>query len=133
MTDLATLRAWIDRYERAWRSNDAADAADLFTEDAVYRWHPWESLAEAAQGRDAIVKAWLDDPDDPAGWTLECEPLAVDGSLGVARCVTRYVATAEQPAARTYYNLWLVDLADDGRCRDFVEYFMENPKDRGAA
>ena len=24
--------------------------------------------------------------------------------------------------------IWLVDLADDGRCRDFTEYFVENPK-----
>ena len=37
MIDLDSFRAWLDRYERAWRSNDPADAADLFTEDAVYR------------------------------------------------------------------------------------------------
>ena len=130
MTTIAVLRGWLDRYERAWRSNDRADAAALFTEDAVYRWRPWDTLADAAQGRDAIVEAWLNDPDDPGTWSLECEPLAVDGSLGVARCVTRYAKTDRQPA-RTYYNLWLVDLADDGRCRDFVEYYMENPKDPG--
>jgi len=125
MTDIAALGGWLDRYERAWRSNDATDAGDLFTEDAVYRWRPWET--PGAVGRDAIVKAWLDDQDDPATWTLECEPLAVNGSLGIARCVTRYIATAGRTTAPVYYNIWLVDLDDDGRCRDFVEYFMEAP------
>ena len=131
MTDIATLGDWLGRYERAWRSNDAAEAAALFTDDAVYRFRPWDALAAGAvEGRDAIAKAWLDDPDDPAAWSMECEPLAVNGSLGIARCVTRYATTDHQPG-RTYYNIFLVDLADDGRCRDFVEYFMENPKDPG--
>ncbi len=128
MIDLDSFRTWTDRYERAWRSNDPADAADLFTEDAVYRWRPWDSPADgAAAGREAIVAAWLDDPDDPATWTLDCEPLAVNGSLGIVRCVARYRKTARQPA-RTYHMIWLVELADDGRCRDFTEYFVENPK-----
>jgi uncharacterized protein (TIGR02246 family) len=131
MADIASLDRWLDRYERAWRSNDAAEVADLFTEDAVYRWHPWDTSAQRADGREAIVKAWLDEPDDPATWTLECEPLAVDGSLGIARCVTRYIATAGRTTAPTYYNLWLVELADDGRCRDFVEYYMEAPAPSG--
>ena len=34
--------------------------------------------AQRADGREAIVEAWLDEPDDPATWTLECEPLAVE-------------------------------------------------------
>jgi hypothetical protein len=40
MTDLIALQGWLDRYERAWRSTDAADIADLFAVDAVYRWRP---------------------------------------------------------------------------------------------
>jgi len=126
VTTLAALSDWIDRYERAWRSNDAGQAADLFTEDAVYRWHPWDTPEQRAEGRGDIVEQWLKDPDDPSSWTMEFEPLAVNGALGVTRGVTRYVAAEGRPA-RTFYNVWLVRLTDDGRCSDFIEYFMEEP------
>ncbi|MGH2488628.1 MAG: nuclear transport factor 2 family protein [Candidatus Limnocylindria bacterium] len=131
MTTVAALADWLDRYEQAWRNNDAAQIADLFTEDAVYRWHPWEEPSDGADGRDEIVQAWLDQPDDPDDWTLGCEPLAVNGELGVARCVTRYRATARGPA-RVYHNIWLVSLTDDGRCSEFTEYYMKEPTEESA-
>ena len=131
MTTLALLADWLDRYEQAWRNNDADQTATLFTEDAVYRWHPWEDAGDGAEGREEIIQAWLEQPDDPDDWTLECEPLAVNGDLGVARCVTRYRATARGPA-RIYHNIWLVNLADDGRCSDFTEYYMKEPTEETA-
>jgi ketosteroid isomerase-like protein len=130
VTTLAALSDWIDRYEHAWRSNDAGQIADLFTEDAAYRWHPWEAPDEGAKSRDGIVEEWLKDPDDPSGWTMEFEPVAVNGELGVVKGVTRYAAADGKPA-RIFHNVFLVRLADDGRCRDFVEYFMEQPAARG--
>ena len=65
MTDLAKLDDWLHRYEHAWRSNDPADIAGLFTDDAVYRYHPWEDADARVVGRSAIVDSWLKDPDDP--------------------------------------------------------------------
>ena len=32
--------------------------------------------------------------------------------------------TAGAPGAEVFHNLWLVTLNDDGRVREFVEYFM---------
>lgn len=126
MTDLPALRDWLDRYERAWRSNASPDVADLFTEGAVYRWRPWDTADQGgASGRQAIVDAWLGEPDDPSAWTLECEPLAVNGTLGIARCVTRYARTDQRPSAPVYDNIWLVELDADGRCSDFTEFYME--------
>lgn len=127
MTDIAALQDWVDRYERAWRSNDPVDIAELFTADAVYRWRPWDSPTARASGREAIVKTWLEDPDDPGSWTLECEPLAVNGDVGVVRCVTSYRPTETRPGPTVYHNIWLAELTDDGRCRDFTEYYMEQP------
>ena len=127
MTDLQALGEWIGRYEAAWRSNVPDAVGRLFTGDAVYRWHPWETPEDGARGRDEIVEAWLREPDDPAVWTLECEPLAVNGDLGVARCVARYRADAKGPA-RIYHNIWLVRLTDDGLCSDFTEYYMREPE-----
>lgn len=133
MTDLAALRDWLDRYERAWRSNDPADVAELYADDAVYRWRPWDTTGHgAAIGRQAIVEAWLDEPDDPTSWSLECEPLAVNGTLGIARCVTSYSRTERRPAATIYDNIWLIELDDAGRCRDFTEFYMERRPPRTA-
>ncbi len=127
MTDLTALREWLDRYDEAWRSNDAETVGSLFTADAVYRWHPWETRQEGATGRDEIVAAWLREPDDPSVWTLECEPLAVEGDLGVARCVTRYGAHKGEPA-KTYHNIWLVRLTQERMCSEFTEYYMKEPR-----
>jgi len=125
MIEIGAVRTWLDRYIDAWRSNDRDRIGALFTDDAVYRWHPWDT-DEAAQGRDAIVSAWLADPDEPSGWEMSCEPLAVSGDLGVARCQTRYFATSEEPET-LYHNILLVRLAEDGRCFDFTEYYMKDP------
>ena len=121
MTDLDALGRWLDRYAEAWRSNDAGTIGALFTDDAVYRWHPYDEGDEVARGRDAIVRAWLEDPDEPDSWELAFQPLATSGDLGVARAVTTYAD------GRTYHNVFLVHLDDESRCSDFVEYFMQAP------
>jgi hypothetical protein len=126
MTDLDALRAWLDRYEIAWRSNDATLVEALFTDEAVYRWHPWDDEGDLARGADAIARAWLESPDAPGSWELHAVPLAVNGDLGIARCVTRYHQTDARPA-RTYHNIFLVRLDPDGHCADFTEFYMSEP------
>ena len=50
-----TSREWIDAYSRAWVDADADAVAEIFTEDASYRWHP---LREPALGREGIRHYW---------------------------------------------------------------------------
>lgn len=126
MTDLTALGGWMDRYADAWRSNNGEQIRSLFTDDAVYRWHPYDKRDSVARGREAIVRAWLEEPDEPGSWELTYEPLAVNGDLGVARCVTTYAETGGG-GVRTYHNIFLVRLDDEGRCSDFTEYFMLEP------
>ena len=52
------VHAWIDAYLRAWKSNDPADIAVLFTEDATYRTAPFR---EPRLGHDEIISGWLRD------------------------------------------------------------------------
>ena len=125
MTDLTAVSRWLDRYADAWRSNDADQIGSLFRDDALYRWHPYDKGDSVAHGREAIVRAWLAEPDEPGSWEIACEPLAVNGDLGVARCVTTYAET--DGGAKTYHNIFLVRLDDEGRCFDFTEYFMQEP------
>lgn len=119
----ASVQAWLDRYVEAWRTNDPARIADLFTEDAVYRYRPYGGDRTAAIGRDAIVTAWLDEGDPPGSWQAAYEPYAVEGDRAVAIGRSEYFASAKG-AARTYHNAYLLTFAADGRCAEFVEYYM---------
>jgi ketosteroid isomerase-like protein len=123
VTDRASADAWVQRYLRAWESNDPDAIGSLFTDDAVYRPTP---MSEGWRGRQAIVDGWLDRKDDPGTWKFEYEVLAADGDLVVVRGVTRY-----DPPYPAYDNLWLIRLDDRGRASEFIEYWMEHPKPEG--
>ena len=123
-----SVQAWLDAYERAWESFDPDEIGALFSDDAEYRWHPAD---EPTVGVDAIVEAWLNPGGDAgnrdvAGTYLgEYRPFAVDGSRAVAIGTSTYWTDASRSAIeRIYYNSWLLEFADDGRCRSFIEYYM---------
>jgi hypothetical protein len=48
--------------------------------------------------------------------------LAVAGDLGFVRGWTTYTEESD------YSNLWVIRLAADGRCSEFVEWWMEVKK-----
>jgi hypothetical protein len=121
------VQVWLDRYVDAWRANDRAPIEALFTDDAHYRWRPYGGDQHAATGSSAIADAWLDDRDDPASWEARYEPYAVDGDRAVAIGESRYLATGDAPE-RTYSNVFLLRFADDGRCSEFTEYYMEHSR-----
>jgi len=127
----ADVQAWLDRYVDAWRTYDAASVAALFTEDAEYRYHPWDQGEDVAHGRDEIVESWLnpsgsaDNRDAPGTWSAHYEPFAVDGNRAVAIGESAYYTDATQAMEdRRYWNNWLLEFDDAGRCRSFVEYYM---------
>ncbi len=120
MTDRTAARAFVDGYERAWRSNDPDDIRAIFTPDAEYRTEPW---AEPWRGHDGIVAGWLEAKDAPDSYTFDGDVAAVDGDIAILEGVTRYTG------GKVYRNLWVVRLADDGRARSFTEWFMKEPAD----
>jgi hypothetical protein len=114
LVDAASLGGWLGAYFAAWRSNDPADVAALFTEDAVYSVGPF---AEAWHGRDAIVEHWTAGAagEIEAAW----EVLALAGDTGVAHWNVR------QPAPATELDgILVLRFADDGRCREHREWFV---------
>jgi uncharacterized protein (TIGR02246 family) len=121
--DRTAVQKWLDRYVAAWRANDAAPIEELFTEDAVYGYRPWDSEKHTIRGRDAIVASWLEEPDDSSSWDAQYEPFAVDDDRAVAIGWSRYAATATDPE-RVYHNAYLLEFAPDGRCRSFHEFYM---------
>lgn len=113
---LSAARAWLDGYLRAWDSHAPDDIRAIFTSDAVYRFEPW---TPPLQGQDAIVAAWTERRDEPGSYEFEGGVNAVDGRRAIIEGVTRY------DAGTTYSNLWVVDLADDGRAEAFTEWWMD--------
>jgi ketosteroid isomerase-like protein len=49
---VAWAQGWCDAYAAAWRSGDLEAAIDLFTDDVVYRSHPFR---EPLIGREAVA------------------------------------------------------------------------------
>ena len=117
------VQAWLDRYVEAWRANERERIEELFTEDAVYGYRPWDSDEHTVTGREAIINSWLEEPDAPGTWDARYEAWAVDGDRAVAVGWSRYEPTDTDPE-RLYHNAYLLEFAPDGRCRSFHEFYM---------
>ena len=122
--DHATFQRWLDSYIEAWRTYDEGAITGLFSEDARYRYHPWDEGDEVVEGRAAIVANWLEDRDEPGTWEAEYRPWAIDGDRAVAAGVSRYLAADGATVEREYHNVFLCRFDEDGRCTEFTELFM---------
>jgi hypothetical protein len=127
--DHATFQRWLDDYIEAWTTYDDEAIGELFSEDASYRYHPWDNGDEVVEGRAAIVASWLGDRDEAGSWGAEYRPWAIDGDRAVAAGVSRYLAADGATIEREYHNVFLCRFDDNGRCAEFTEFFMrrENP------
>lgn len=116
MTDRAAVNRWLEGYEVAWRAPGTDRLADLFTTDATYLQSPYE---RPVTGLAAIREMWEAEREGPGeSFTLATEIIAVDGPVAVVRAEVRY----SHPAHQEYRDLWVIRLADDGRCRWFEEW-----------
>jgi hypothetical protein len=107
------VMAWVAGYERAWRDSDADAVRGLFTETARYRRSPYEP---SDVGHAAIGAFWAEDRGET--FTVEAEPVAVEGRVAVVRLQVRY----GDPVHEEYRDLWVLRFADDGRVEDFEEW-----------
>jgi hypothetical protein len=108
--------AWIDAYEKAWRTPGTGALTRLFTEDASYRPGPFELTAA---GLEAIAELWEAERDGPDEvFTLSSDLVAAQGDTCVARVEVVYAGSRQ----RTYRNMWLITRASDRRCRAFEEW-----------
>jgi hypothetical protein len=107
---------WLAGYEAAWRAPGTGRLADLFTSGATYLQSPYE---QPVTGLDAIGRMWEAEragPDEV--FTLATEIIAVDGPTAVVRAEVCYAG----PPRQEYRDLWVMRLAEDGRCRWFEEW-----------
>ncbi len=108
--------AWISAYEAAWRTEGTRTLRELSTADATYRAAPFD---DPLVGLDAIAQFWEDEREGPdEGFTLNFEIVAARRDTAVARLEAVYIG----PPKRTYRDLWIITLTDDGRCSAFEEW-----------
>lgn len=116
VTDRAAVGRWLAGYEAAWREAGTEDIAALFTADATYLQSPYE---QPVTGLDAIKRMWEDEREGPEEvFTMATDILAVDGRTAVVRAEVRY----GEPPRQEYRDLWVIRLAEDGRCTWFEEW-----------
>ncbi|MFF3751479.1 nuclear transport factor 2 family protein [Streptomyces sp. NPDC002018] len=103
--------AWVERYVHAWRTNDPADIAALFAEDAEYHETPYTTRWV---GRDEIVTGWRDRWEwQQGGWSFEWEIRSVEGATAVVHGVGHYTRLGD------FDNLWTLAFDKAGRCTRF--------------
>ena len=118
-----SVQAWLDTYVEAWRTYDAQKIGDLFSEDAVYLFNPFDEH-DPVRGRAAIVANWLEEPDAAGSWEARYTPVAVEGNVGVAQGRTRYLQP-DGTLEKEFDNIFVLHFDDAGRCTRFTEWYMQ--------
>lgn len=117
------VQAWLDNYVEAWRTYDASKIGDLFSDDALYCYNPFDEH-DPVRGREAIVANWLQERNDPDTWQAHYVPVAVEGRIGVAQGRTRYLR-ADGTVEREFANIFVLHFDAVGRCERFTEWYMQ--------
>lgn len=117
--DHDSVRAWLEAYVAAWRSNDRAEVEALFTDDAEYRFYPSD---EPLVGGAAIADQWVSNPDDPSSWEAAYEPYVVTDDLVIAKGHSDYLLEG-----KVYDNLFVLRFDGNGRCASFTDWYVKRP------
>ena len=120
--DKASVDKWLQAYMHAWNTYSPVAIGDLFTDDATYSFHPYD---EPVVGREAIVAAWLKDPDATGTFEADYKPIAVDGNVAVVNGRSRYFKDSSRTElTKEWDNLFVIEFDTDGRCRSFREWWV---------
>ena len=127
--DTQSVQRWLDAYSHAWLTYDPDEIGALFSEDAEYLYHPWDTGNDVVRGRAAIIANWLENRDKAGAYRGEYHPLLVAGDQAVTTGTSSYYSDDTQTTLeRAYHNLWSLRFDDAGQCRSFTEWYMEAHK-----
>jgi uncharacterized protein (TIGR02246 family) len=114
--DREAVTAWVEAYERAWRTPGTEHLAALFTPDASYLPSPWRPPVRGLEELGRFWDSGRDGPDEQFEMTYEV--VAVDKRTAVVRVAVDYHG-ADRARWR---DLWVMSFAEDGRCAAFEEW-----------
>jgi len=118
----AAVVDWLKAYVKAWETYSPEAIGALFSDHAVYSYHPYD---EPLVGREAIVDSWLKDQDAPGTFEADYKPIAVDGDLAVVNGRSRYFKDSSRTElTKQWDNIFLIEFDQDGRCRSFREWWV---------
>jgi len=113
--DRVAVERWIEGYGRLWRTPGTDRLNELFAADAAYFASPW---ATPVSGLAALSRFWeAERVSADEVFEMRSAVVAVDGSMAVLRVEVEYAASGTH-----WRDLWVLDFADDGRCRVFEEW-----------
>jgi hypothetical protein len=116
--DEADVFRWVALYEDAWRSSGTSALPPIFSSGVTYLPSPW---ADPVVGLDALGRFWEAERDGPdEAFSMEAEPVAVEGDIAVVRVQVEYVAPPS-----SWRNLWVIQFDGEQRCRRFEEWPFE--------
>jgi hypothetical protein len=121
--DHKSVQLWLDKYVEAWKTYDPEHIGDLFSENALYFYSPWDE-DNPIRGREAIVAEWRREPDASGSWEARYEPIVVEGDVAVAQGRTRYVRP-DGSIDRQFNNIFVLHFDKSGRCERFTEWYMQ--------
>jgi ketosteroid isomerase-like protein len=135
--DKAEADRWLTAYIEAWKRYDPDLIGALFAEDVSYRYHPYD---EPVLGRAAVVRSWLGEEehagasarDAPGTFDAVYRTVAVDGDVVVATGSSTYLTEPAGTVDKVYDNCFVMRFDPAGRCREFTEWFISQPRPHGS-
>jgi uncharacterized protein (TIGR02246 family) len=120
--DHAAVQRWLDNYVTAWKSYDPQAIGDLFSEDAVCLYGPFD---KPVNGRAAIVASWLKHRDPQGTYDAHYQPIVVEGNNAVSNGRSTYFEADGKTVERVYDNIFVLRFDDNGQCTSFSEWFIK--------
>lgn len=117
---LAGLSEWLDAFGAAWEARDAQASCDLFTEDAVFQWGPFD---QRLRGRVMIREWWAELFEQQEKVEFGYEVLAARQRGGIVRWWT----IAEKTKLEGIYKL---AFEESGLCSDLHGWWNSDAPER---
>jgi ketosteroid isomerase-like protein len=110
-------RAWVEGWSAAWPARDAEAVAPLYTDDAVYRSHPFREPHLGRAGVIDYARTAFEQEDAVEFWFGE--PVAAG-----KRAAVEYWAILESDGRElTLAGTTVIRFAPDGRCEEHRDYW----------
>ena len=122
MITYESVTKWLQDYVAAWKSYDTEAIGARFSENATYRYNPFD---EPLRGREAIIASWLEDRDTPNTYIAEYKPIAINGDTAVSQGRSLYFEADGKTLDKQYDNIFMMRFDDAGHCAEFCEWYVE--------